>query len=350
MVMRGILEMLQSLAPNAEITVLSGDPQNTTQLHGVKAAPKFPAGIRSFFKYLFDKENETKKIIKECDYFILGGGGLFASLKKRANIIWGIQAIMVGFYKKPMIFYGQSIESLDNRIEEFFVKFIFKKAKFIAVRDGNTKQLLDGLNMGKEVVLMPDSAFRYESEKTQGGEVVNTAVVLRDSTRTGPAFNVEIAAFMDWLIEDRKATVKFVNFHCGEFGEKVLYDDVYEKIKNKAKVEKTMEIINFNNLNKIFADVKIIIGMPLHSIIYAVKNETPFVAIEYAQKLTSFLQDSNLAEYGVAPENATLANLKEKYLQLEQNYPTVITKLQVYKGQAITKHKEVEEKLRVILV
>lgn len=350
MILRGLLEALKNLVPNAEITVLSGDPMNTSQLHGVKAVPKFPAGIRSFFQYIFDKNSETKKAVKECDYFILGGGGLFASLKKRANFIWGIQALFSNHYKKSIIFYGQSVESLDNRLEEIFVKFIFKKAKFIGVRDNNTKQLLEGLNMSKEIVLMPDLALRYDSEKINSGEAVNAAVILRESNRTGPTFNTEMANFIDWLIDEKKIKVKLINFHCGSFREKILYDDIYGKIKGKTNVEQVMEVINFNNLNKIFADVKIIIGMPFHSIIYAVKNETPFVAIEYAKKLTSFLNDTNLAEAGIAPENATMQNLKEKYLQLEQNYQTIVTKLQVYKGQAITKHKEVEEKLRVVLV
>jgi polysaccharide pyruvyl transferase WcaK-like protein len=95
--------------------------------------PKFPAGINSLFNFLKNRNN--LKALKDCDYFILGGGNLFGGPSKRANYIWAIQALFAIAYKKPIIMFCQSIGDNHDYIIKKIIKYIFSKAYKIYLRD-----------------------------------------------------------------------------------------------------------------------------------------------------------------------------------------------------------------------
>ena len=142
MILEGLLKLIRSIQPDSKITVLSADPKDTKKRHKVKSLNLFPSGIRSFFRNLFDFKRKNIKAIKECDVFILGGGGLFGSLTFMANFIWGIQAKMAYKYSKPVIMYGQSIGELKGKIRKRIVKKLFKKSSLIVLRDHESKKRL----------------------------------------------------------------------------------------------------------------------------------------------------------------------------------------------------------------
>jgi polysaccharide pyruvyl transferase WcaK-like protein len=57
LILEGMLETLRAVSPDAEITVMSGNPKETKWLYkaryGMEAVAKFPSGIRSFLKSIF---------------------------------------------------------------------------------------------------------------------------------------------------------------------------------------------------------------------------------------------------------------------------------------------------------
>jgi len=348
MILKGLLQTLRNVVPFAELTVLSGNPEQTAREHYVKTAEKFPSGIRSLLKMFLRMRKGPSELVKECDYFILGGGGLFGGLKKRANVIWGIQAMMAYFYGKPVVMYGQSIGRLKGWSEKFIVKKLFKKAETIILRDQRSKDRLILSGVSKEKIhVFPDLAFRFKTENLGAEKQKKIIVALREMKGLTPKFKESIAGFLNWLINENKWRVVFVTFQKGIGSDNPLHEEVRAMIVDKPYVE----IINEQNIDKIlqnFASAEMILGMRLHAIISAIKTKTPFIAINYAPKVKDFLASVGLNLRALNTKEVSTARLREQFETLQSEKENIISRLSKFNEDVSDEHKKMEEFLKTI--
>ena len=337
MILQGILKMLESVTPNAEITVLSGNPQETSRKFNVKSEKKVPSGIKSLLVSIFDFKSKTKKSIKECDFFILGGGGLFNNLTFKANIIWGIQALAAYYYKKPVIMYGQSIGKLSSRFTQYLVKKVFQKASFITVRDNDSQKRLKKLGLKKKIHVIPDMAFRKkEKDVSKKKNSKSIIVALRQMQNLSNDFQKAIVDFTNWLIKEKKWTVDFVNFQEGSESDQIIHKKIIASITDKSKTKIT-------NDRQEIKKADLVLGMRLHSLISAIKAETPFIAISYAPKVKSLLKTANLNHHMLEMNEISTEKLKDLFIEIQKDPERISKKLQKYNKEAIKKHKQIEE-------
>ncbi len=310
MILEGLLAVLGNAAPNAEITVLSGNPEETRTKYNIEALPKFPSGIRSWISSI-GKRSATEEAVKECDYFILGGGGLFGGPEMRGNFVWASQIKKAYQYKKPVLMLGQSVGKPRNFIEKRLIKDVFRDAKFISVREENSKNVLENLGIRKTIRVHPDFAFKTQVAKKL--EEKNILVALRQTPEITKKFKAEVAAFLDSLIE-KKWKVNFLNFQEGEGSDQPLHDAIKGMMKHKNST---------NTLNSLEEDKSsFILAMRLHSLIYALKKGVPHLTISYASKvkaLLDYVYDKNYIEQG----EVTADLLKQKFEDAKNTPPTI---------------------------
>ena len=346
MILDGMLTMVSAVFPNGEITVLSADPQQTVESHGakhkfvvpLKAVRPFPAGLRSFFSYLFSHGNETKKAVKECDLFILGGGGLFGSLKFMANIIWGIQAFKAYSYGKKVWMYGQSIGPLGGGITTFIVKRLFNKSALIAVRDKFSKDELMRIGVVKEIQVIPDMAFRTAAE-TAAHSIIkkNLVIALRAMENLPDNFISNVAEFVNFLISEKSFTCTIINFQEGIGSDEFLHNELLDLITDKTKISYQKDP-DFHD--------SFVLGMRLHSIIAAIKSNTPFIAINYAAKMKNMLNDEELSEYLIEIGDLSTEKLKEIFSKIELGQAVISEKLAQICQKNLALHLEHEKSLK----
>ena len=305
MILDGMISMLREILPDPRIIVLSGDPDETSQRHGIKGVKMVPAGFRSI---LFDRKKDIKAI-KKCKYFILGGGGLFGSLKFKANIIWAVQAFTAYFYKKPVLCLGQSVGPITNFFLKKLVSKVFQKSKLIVVRDNESKTNLQNIGVTKEIFVYPDFAFYKNIRKTENRS--NTVVVaLRQMEGLDDDFIEEISKFLNYLHEKENKKIQFINFQEGPNSDQILHERILPKVNGVVEQIKTEEIEEVENA---FRKSSLVLGMRLHSIITALKTSTPFIAINYASKVKSFLKYAGYESLMIDLEDIRFDELKSLY-------------------------------------
>lgn len=334
MILEGLLTAFKSIAPHAEITVLSADPVATAALHNINSLKQFPAGFRSFLHQL--RSSKNIKAVKNCDYFVLGGGGLFSNLTLKAYLIWGIQASMAYFYKKPVIMYGQSVGPFRNKIQQRIVKKLFKKARFVAVRDESSKETLKDLDIGGKIYVIPDLIFRLKSPSATKREK-KIIIALRQMPNLSPEFKARISNFFNWLIEEKKYHLKFAAFQLPH--DEQLNAEILQNIRQKAKVSHMPHFHNAEGLLKHFAAAEFVIGMRLHSVLSAIKSSTPFMALDYAPKVRDFLKYAKLSDLVVPMDEE---NLQKKFTEILADSDKIIARLQAFNEKAEKRHLEVE--------
>ena len=359
MILEGLLKSIKSIDPKAEITVLSADPGETSAKHGVTSVPKFPAGLRSLISYIQSKNNSTKKAVQKCDYFILGGGGLFGSLNFHANIIWAIQAFMAYRLGKRVIMYGQSISPIKWAFIRKIVKKIFQKAFFIAVRDADSRIELEKLGVTRKIEIMPDLAFRSQFIDQNGRTGTlefpitkpsvstrrSAIIALRQLSSLGPEFKKNITTFLNWLIEEQNYYIKFMNFQEGKDSDNKLHYEIIEQIKDQTKIQHLQNIHDSTEVLNHFATANFVLGMRLHSIISATKTATPFIAISYSSKIDSYVKDLGLTEYSINLTEINPEKLKKLFNKMQNEKMSLKESLKLYNKDSQKMHLVIEKKL-----
>ncbi|MBI4234745.1 polysaccharide pyruvyl transferase family protein [Candidatus Peregrinibacteria bacterium] len=320
LILSGLLQSVENaVGKNCKITVLSANPLQTSKLHHVDSVRQFPAGIRSFFR----KSKETEKAVRECDFFILGGGGLFLSLSFYANFIWAIQAYHAYKLGKKVLMCGQSIGKTGNPILKFMIKRLFNKATLITVRDSGSRENLKNLGITKKIHMAPDFAFQ-NLEPIPGARPAKRGhsssspppyalVALRQMPSLKKSFYKHIADFLIYLRDKENLAVKLVNFQTGHEADSIIHQKVLSHIKDQKSIELIPDISDPSELFPLFSNAKFALCMRLHSVITAIKCETPFTAINYAVKVTATLKDLKLVKNSLNLANISFANLKRSY-------------------------------------
>ncbi len=341
MILEGLLTSLKEINKDFDVTVLSGNPAQTKEKYKVNSEEKFPSGIKSFIKSLFKKTN-TKKVVQECDYFILGGGGLFGNLSFKANLIWGIQALRAYFMGKKVIMYGQSIGEIKCGISKWLIKRIFNKAYLIVVRDQKSKERLKLLGITKKIYLLPDLAFNLNPILKPKNEKKEIIIALRQIAGINKEFKEGVAKFIDWLIEEEKWDVKMIDFQesPSKDADSQLHNEILGLTRNKNKIIHPVEIKNTKDLFDVFASSNFVLGMRFHSIISAIITKTPFIAINYAEKVKDLINDIKLNEYLISPEDITFEALKALFQEIFKANKGIKEKLKKIDNNYLDKHKE----------
>lgn len=313
-----ILLGIKSLFEGNEITVLSESKENNH-------FSKFPAGITSFIKFLKNRDN--LKALKDCDYFLLGGGNLFGGPSKRANYIWAIQALFAIFYKKPIIVFCQSVGDNHDFITKKIIKYIFNKAYKIYLRDQESKFQLEKIGVKKEIKVLSDPAFVLNAKNITPQRKQQIIIALREFKNFPEKITEELNKFIK---KEGKPSI-LINFETG--------------VENDGKQHEKLEgkIINFEDNPKDvideFTNAELAICMRLHAVIVAIITKTPFIAISYAKKVKAMLQYADLEDLCLNIDELSLENLEKKKKYIEENKELIIGKMQ--------KFKEMSEKILV---
>lgn len=345
MILEGIIEFTKKIYPEAEITVLSDTPTETKEKYKVNSFKKFPAGLRSILKSIFIRDNTTKNAVKKCDYFILGGGGLFCGVEKKANIIWGIQAVRAMLYKKPILAIGQSVGTNHGKLCEMIVRFVFNRAELITVRDKDSKKNLKKIGIKKKINVMPDMALRINRNKSTKKRHKTMIVALRQMEGISEEFKDNIAKFINWLTMEREWQIKMINFQEGPFGDGKLHREIFKKLYRKNQIELIENIKTSKELFTHFEESKMVLGMRLHSIITAIKTRTPFIAIDYAEKVKGFVNLVGMSEYIIKPVTLSSGEVYKKFDKIEENEAKIIKDLDNFNKKTEKSFKEAESYL-----
>ena len=312
-ILDGILRLMNSTWPNVGLSVLSADPSSTRREHKISSVYLFPSGFRSMLKFwLGGHWIKTIHALKKADLVILGGGGLFTDEKWQAIWIWYVQAWWFWIFRKKLVCLGQSVGPLKSNWSRYIARKVFSRALMVSVRDKESASLLKEIGIANARVLSdPAFALAYEHETARN---IQAQIVL--SLRDWPAGKgqdvlPDIARTIDWLWQDHHLKTVFVPFQDR------VNDDIllYERLSVLVKVPEQLQLKrgdDYKQAMEIIGRSKLVLGMRLHSLIFAVLENRPFVAISYSTKVKNMMSEIKMADYCLDYPEADFAKLKSK--------------------------------------
>lgn len=279
-----LVSLLQMLPESVEPIVLSGNPQKTKQQYGVASC-----GRKSTFTLL--------KVLQQSDVFIWGGGSLMQDATSLASPIYygGLMALAQQKGLKT-IAWAQGIGPLNKSFTQWLTKQVLLSCNAISVRDAASAELLS--NWQIEPIIAPDPVWALQSEPAPELPATDkpiVAIVLRShSLLTTKRLQVLIQALQDFQAQSG-SFILLLPFQPAP--DSAIANNIANQLQQDYSI---VSLANPKQLKGLFKQVKMTIGMRLHSLIMAAAEGCNCFALSYDPKVSQLMSEINLPGYELA--------------------------------------------------
>lgn len=298
-VLKSILTALEEESQRSNITiepiVLSGDPESTTSMYGVRSVHRM-------------KLKDVREAIKESDGLISGGGSLLQDATGLKSIPYYLGVIKLAqWLKKPTFIYAQGIGPVNRKMFNPMIRSVFKACKYVSVRDEQSAEYLRGLGLQwNQIHVVPDPVMglplpEANTEEVssvtlnaQGASVHTKLPVIGVSVRFWESDRKEltaIAAGLKKLCSKKAVHLRFMPFHLpmDEQASRFVMEMLGDLGNKGSEVSITKDLTDPQRMLQEVSNCDVVIGMRLHSLIYAASQYVPPVGISYDPKIDQFM-------------------------------------------------------------
>lgn len=311
-----IVDGLREPDPDTQIVVVSGDPSETHSLHNLQSVH-------------WRDVRAIADAARGSDLLILGGGSLFQDYgawdltsamtpHHEGLAVWALVPLLSRIFGKPLMLYGVGVGPLHTEDGRFLTRAVFRAADVATVRDQDSHRTLCALGVPEsKVPVTADPAFlitplptartaellsRLASERRSGPVV---AVALREwpFSSDPELWSFQIVQALDRFAKEFSATLLFVPFQRKTNGYTADADMAHRfrgRLQSTLQAHVLPDDLAFRELSHVIGSADLVLGMRLHSLVFAALNHKPMVALAYDRKVTGFMQALGL-------EHCTLA-------------------------------------------
>lgn len=282
-----LLSMLNSIAkllPETQYVVLSGHPADTAVKFDVQSVHRF----------------NLWGIVRElcrCRLFVSGGGSLLQNVTSSRSLIYYLFLMLLAHWLgKPVMLYAQGVGPIDSSFLRKLTGWVLRKADFITVRDRESAEFLQSLGVQRSrIKLTADVVFLLDKMPLDDGRVL----LNRYGVGTATAGLVGVAvrswegdrhfgALVDALdqIADQGKQLLLIPFQYP--GDMACARKLQRALRHPSKILE--QACDTGEMLSVIGNLDCLIGMRLHSLIFAAVMGVPFVALEYDPKVRGFVE------------------------------------------------------------
>lgn len=278
-----ILEMaikqILEITDRKNITVLSGDKEVTSRKYNVSTIDRYN---------VFSIINKLTK----SDALVFGGGSLLQDITSKRSIYYYLFLIRLAkMMNNKVIMLSQGIGPIINENSKKAVKSTLGYVDYITVRDKHSKDFLENIGMDKnKIFLSTDPVINLRAGENYVSKHTGKRKVCF-SLRNWKNADVgrKISQVAEKLIENN-IECYFIPFYYNEDLE--LIDEVEKNIGDKAVYYK--ERLTTGDAFDIIKGMDVLVGVRLHSLIFAAAANVPFAAVSYDHKVDHFVNSVNM--------------------------------------------------------
>jgi polysaccharide pyruvyl transferase CsaB len=336
-ILSAILAELCRQREDLEFTVVSSNPADTAAAFNVHSIN-------------WKDVEALLEAAKESDLIILGGGGLFQDywgVPKGIALTashWGISfcsaiGMLAVLYQKPFMIYSVGVGPLRSEEGQRLTRWTFQLANGATVRDQESHDLLLSLGVPEEnIQIAPDPALNLPLDAASAAEILTAQGI---NLQAGPLVGIsirnwaeaeeperwkkELAGALDQFLGSHDAWVVFIPFQVSEHpleNDRAAAEIVVSHMENGERASILPNSYSPTISAGLLSHCQLVIGMRLHSLIFATNAVIPSVALVYDPKVHNFMKSIGLTEYAVPLESMTSDELSQvldsAWTQMEQ--------------------------------
>lgn len=287
-ILSAIISNLRKKCPNISITVLSKNPQETARIHDVNAIDRF-----NIFSIM--------AALKKTKLLISGGGSLLQDVTSSASLYYYLTVMRLArLCGAKVMLYANGIGPITKKRNIRCVKRVVGKTDLITLREKNSRDELQSILEGNvPVFVTADPVYALENGDDRS---VEQAIARAGISEKEEFF---VIAIREWKYSDKEIETKIAEFADAvsrKFGIVPLIvpmQDIYDKAISQRIADK----INCKSgllegglspktMIGVVGRAEFVLGMRLHTLIYAVKNAVPAIALEYDPKVAAVMESA----------------------------------------------------------
>jgi len=359
-ILEGIYQSLEKVYPDADITVMTENPQAAELVHGIDAEPQTLAG----FQWKLSKKNAARAYLSlvsplfnrgvippgfdyiknrgniqpylDADLVISTGGQFLTDVyfPGKVGVLW--EHHFLSQLNTPVIIYAQTLGPFNHQPYRQMTKSVLDKTGLIITRDRKSKEVVENLGISTPVYFTADAAFSM-SRQTDRESVLDVlsasdtlpdkneftvSISVREWAHTEAGVSVDdyaqtVADVADWLVTQKNANVVFASTCTGLAGyhidDRVMAGRVVEHMEHRQRNEVQILAGEYTpqDLVEVYEQMDLHIGMRMHSNILAMLAETPVVAIQYQFKTKGLMEQFNLLNYMIDINEINVRSLRQ---------------------------------------
>ena len=311
-----MIEALTDLEPEIKITVISGNPVDTRQRHGVNAVYRL-------------NYPEIARVLHRSDLLISGGGSLLQDVTSDRSLYYYLSIMMLAQkMNKPVMLYAQGIGPVRGSLAKNAMRVIGNMVDLITVRDEGSRLELASLGICKPPIhVTADPVLAMHPVDTEIGRSI-----LRRHGAEGasPLVGLSVREWKDWT------HYKQVLAHCADqimeqYGARVVLipmqwpDDLEAARKVAVRMRNKPAILpdeyTTSELLSLVGNLDMLIGIRLHALIFAAVMHVPMIGVSYDPKIDRFLETLGERHAGTLQNvtvDAIIARVQELWPELNR--------------------------------
>ncbi len=302
-ILQSMIARLRSELP-VEITVFTRDADDTKRRHRVdRAIP-----VRTFSRA------EVAPEIERLDLFVLGGGGILYDADAQTYLREAVVAQDGGV---PVMLYAIGAGPLKDPNAQALVRDCLNKVDVITVREKNAHKVLEEAGVDREILITADPALLLEPEPlppealAQEGLARDRPVIGMSVREPGVAapdldehfYHALLANAADFMVDRFDADVVFVPMERSAQDTQHSHAVIAQMLRAQRAAVLKGDYTS-GQLLSLMERFSFVLGMRLHFLIFAALRGVPFVALPYANKVSGFLEDLEIATPPIELVNA----------------------------------------------
>ena len=267
-----VAALTESLGPDTEFIVLSGDVSHTRRIHDLEAV------ARTDFRGILEE-------LRGCDALVAGGGSLLQDVTSARPVAFYSGVMLLAKYlKKPVFGYAQGLGPIRRRTNRMLAGRALRASTYVSLRDLDSVRLAESMKVS-DLDVVPDPVLGLDPTEQRSEGVSAPANALAVALRPWEGQQEWLEPVVSVLAEvASEMQVRCVPFHEGQ--DLDLAREVAERIGSGASVVQPDG--GYRAALSAIAGSRAVLGMRLHALIGAAAAGRPFVALSYDPKVAAF--------------------------------------------------------------
>ena len=275
-VLAGITSLLKNKEEELKITVLSASPQKTAELYDVEAVSR-----TSLIQIL--------AALAEADLFISGGGSLLQDVTGSFSVPYYLGlAWLAKLQGTKTVYYAQGAGPLNQGWSRKLTALSLNRFELLGVRDQGSKELLQAAGVKKEIELTVDPVFALYDPLNNRRQKIKGKIEVGISVRPWSVdYLNELAAGLNQFAQGKN--IKYILFPMHQGSDDQISLELKEILEPEAEICKLPQ--KPQAALKAFSQLDLFVGVRLHSLIFALLNQLPLLALSYDPKIEGLMSE-----------------------------------------------------------
>ncbi len=327
-ILQGVCEDLKAVgvAPQ-DICVLSGDPNYTAAMHGVRSVARMD--VRGMMR-----------LFRQTSLLLSGGGSLLQDATSRRSILYYLGVMELAHrHGVPVLVYAQGIGPVTSGLYQRWIARVCNRAVGVSVRDTASCVQLREWGCDKKITVAADVVYGLTNSGPQSEGLPQEGIVV--NLRPYPGWQQHKPQWIKVLraVAQRVGPIRFVPLGPGDA-------DVGAALAAELADVTLLEAGDLETVRRVMGQTPVVLSMRLHGVVFAALGGAVPIAVDYDPKIRAAAAQLGIPAVPCEPTVDLVELVSQSHRRLPDMRVSLAERLCVLREKALENRELLQDVLK----